>query len=659
MNVSSTGNESGRSLSDVHGIWSLGVGLMRNLNFAAKARLISLVFLIPMGLLGYFLFSSQYEQIDFTNKERVGVVVLKEFIPVYTGVLKTLNAARATLGHFDARTQYLAARADTDRALTSFDKYLVQSGDPLELKTEFAKLQAAWALTAQSASGADERGRTVFGTVSADIMALFNLMGDRSNLVLDPDLDSFYLVDVMVLALPQLAEDLGQLWGWGTYAVAHPGLSIDEEKRYLVWSVGVETGLKQVRTYLQRSLAANAALKPQLDLAALDEVAAFHLFAKDHEELIRQSDLTPQKYYERGEAALARLQSFYEKGLPALDDLLKHRAGYMEQRLLWVAGVVMAALMLATYLFYGFFLVTLGGLRLISLHLREMAQGDLRRRPGKPWGKDEPSAVIHDLGKTYDSLHSLICDVRQSAHDLQGASADIASASSDLSDRTEAAAATLEQQAATMEQIGATVGATAERAQMAATFAIGNADVATKGGKVFEAVVGTMHDIQTSSARINDIIAVIDGIAFQTNILALNAAVEAARAGEQGRGFAVVASEVRNLAKRSADAAREIKGLISASVEQVRSGTRVVEKAGHAMSEVVTNALQINAFLGEISVASRDQAQGVKQAGLAIQDLDGATQQNAALVEQTKLAADALRHQADGLEQQLGNFKVA
>ena len=194
---------------------------------------------------------------------------------------------------------------------------------------------------------------------------------------------------------------------------------------------------------------------------------------------------------------------------------------------------------------------------------------------------------------------------------------------------------------------------------MAATFAIGNADVATKGGKVFEAVVGTMHDIQTSSARINDIIAVIDGIAFQTNILALNAAVEAARAGEQGRGFAVVASEVRNLAKRSADAAREIKGLISASVEQVRSGTRVVEKAGHAMSEVVTNALQINAFLGEISVASRDQAQGVKQAGLAIQDLDGATQQNAALVEQTKLAADALRHQADGLEQQLGNFKVA
>jgi methyl-accepting chemotaxis protein len=267
--------------------------------------------------------------------------------------------------------------------------------------------------------------------------------------------------------------------------------------------------------------------------------------------------------------------------------------------------------------------------------------------------------VILDLRLAYDSLHLLIQNVRHSAQELNTASDEIASASSDLSERTEAAAATLEEQAATMEQIGGMVGATAERALMAATFATDNADVAERGGKVFDEVVTTMREIQTSSSRINDIIGVIDGIAFQTNILALNAAVEAARAGEQGRGFAVVASEVRSLAKRSADAAREIKKLISSSVDKVKGGTQVVEEAGHAMSEVVTNARQINAFLGEISVAARDQAAGVKQAGLAIQELDRATQQNAALVEQTTAAAGTLRQQAEALQEEIGNFQVS
>jgi methyl-accepting chemotaxis protein len=175
---------------------------------------------------------------------------------------------------------------------------------------------------------------------------------------------------------------------------------------------------------------------------------------------------------------------------------------------------------------------------------------------------------------------------------------------------------------------------------------------------VFAEVTSTMREIQTSSSKISDIISVIDGIAFQTNILALNAAVEAARAGEQGRGFAVVASEVRSLAGRSAEAAREIKQLISTSVDKVRSGTKVVEEAAQAMGEVVTNARQINAFLGEISVASREQAQGVTQVGQAIQELDRNTQQNAALVEQTSAAAGALREQAESLQNEIANFKV-
>jgi methyl-accepting chemotaxis protein len=321
--------------------------------------------------------------------------------------------------------------------------------------------------------------------------------------------------------------------------------------------------------------------------------------------------------------------------------------------------VVVLSLILASYLFYCFFLVTRGGLRLISQHLQEVAQGDLRRPPSAPWGRDEPAKVIVDLRQAYNAMHLLIQNVQHSAHELNIASDQIARASADLATRTEAAAATLEEQAATMDQIGGMVGATSERAQMAATFATDNADVAERGGKVFDEVVNTMREIQTSSARINDIIGVIDGIAFQTNILALNAAVEAARAGEQGRGFAVVASEVRSLAKRSAEAAHEIKKLISSSVEKVKGGTLVVEQAGYAMNEVVTNARQINAFLGEISIAAHDQALGVKQAGMAIQELDRDTQRNAALVEQTTAAAGTLNRQADALQEEIGKFRVA
>jgi methyl-accepting chemotaxis protein len=353
-----------------------------------------------------------------------------------------------------------------------------------------------------------------------------------------------------------------------------------------------------------------------------------------------------------------RLQSFYDKGLPALDEMLTDRIDAMTHRMAWISGLVVALLLLAAYFFYSFFLVTRGGLHLISQHLQEMAEGDLRRPPGQPWGRDEPAVVILDLRRAYDSLHLLIQNVRHSAHELHTASDEIASASQDLSARTEATATSLEEQASAMEEIGTTVSATAERAHMAATFASDNAHVAEMGGQVFAQVVTTMRDIHSSSSKISDIIGVIDGIAFQTNILALNAAVEAARAGEQGRGFAVVASEVRTLAGRSAAAAREIKSLISTSVGQVSAGTQSVENAGQTMSEVIVNARQINVFLSEISTAAREQARGVEQVCHAIQTLDKNTQQNATLVEHTSAAAEGLRQQADALHNELANFKV-
>ena len=323
-----------------------------------------------------------------------------------------------------------------------------------------------------------------------------------------------------------------------------------------------------------------------------------------------------------------------------------------------VSGVLLASMAIALYIFIAFYKVNSGGLRVISRHLTEIAEGDLRHKPSEPWGRDEPAALIHDLHKLYDAMYELIRRVRHSARELNTTAQEIASASTDLSARTEAAAASLEEQAAAMEQLGSTVSATADRTHAASIFSGENASVAEQGGAVIGQVVSTMRLIHASSSRISDIIGVIDGIAFQTNILALNAAVEAARAGEAGRGFAVVATEVRSLAQRSAEAAREIKGLITESVDQVESGTTVVEDAGQTMVSVVANARQVNGFLNEIASAAREQATGVSQVVQAIQGLDHDTQQNSALVEQTNAAAEALRHQADLLMEEIANFRV-
>jgi methyl-accepting chemotaxis protein len=251
-----------------------------------------------------------------------------------------------------------------------------------------------------------------------------------------------------------------------------------------------------------------------------------------------------------------------------------------------------------------------------------------------------------------------VSSVRQGADGVSTASAEIAQGNNDLSARTENQASALEQTAASMEELNSTVKQNADNARQANQLAMQASTVAIQGGEVVGQVVQTMKGINESSQKIADIIGVIDGIAFQTNILALNAAVEAARAGEQGRGFAVVASEVRSLAGRSADAAKEIKQLINASVERVAQGTLLVDQAGTTMTEVVSSIRRVTDIVGEISAASSEQSQGVSQVGEAVNQIDQVTQQNAALVEQMAAAAGSLQTQAAALVQVVSLFKL-
>ena len=288
---------------------------------------------------------------------------------------------------------------------------------------------------------------------------------------------------------------------------------------------------------------------------------------------------------------------------------------------------------------------------------RRIAEGDLGDVPLAA-GRDEVHQFLQSMAQMRSQLREVVAQVRDSAENIHTASVEVASGNLDLSQRTEHTASNLQQTAASLEQLTGTVTHSAASARQAHDMAHAANSIADRGGAAVEQVVQTMGQIQSASHRIADITGVIDGIAFQTNILALNAAVEAARAGEQGRGFAVVAAEVRTLAQRSAEAAKEIKALIGASVDQVESGSRQVREAGHTMGELVNSVKQVSHILGEISHASQEQSQGIGQVNSAVTELDHMTQQNAALVEQSAAAAESLKSQAGRLTTVVAHFKI-
>ncbi|MDL5032133.1 methyl-accepting chemotaxis protein [Pelomonas sp. APW6] len=334
--------------------------------------------------------------------------------------------------------------------------------------------------------------------------------------------------------------------------------------------------------------------------------------------------------------------------------LIKHNASSAR----WVfgavaLGVVMAMLAMALYI--------ARTLRLRVRQLSEIAErirdGDFTRavRDERP---DELSTVMQSLQAMQDALGGIVHTVRTNAEAVATGSAEIASGNADLSQRTEQQASALEQTAATMDELGSTVRNNADSAQQANQLALSASEVAQRGGGVVAEVVQTMRGINESSRRIADIIGVIDGIAFQTNILALNAAVEAARAGEQGRGFAVVAGEVRSLAQRSAEAAREIKSLIATSVERVEHGSQLVDRAGSTMDEVVSAIRGVTDIVGRISAASREQSTGIGQVSEAVTQMDRVTQQNAALVEESAAAAESLKTQSAQLLDVVAFFRL-
>lgn len=634
-----------------------GVVVMRTIGFRAKAAIIAALFLLPLAMLATIYFSRAADDLAFSRKEIVGVHYNRTIYPLIDLAQQLRRDTLVLQADGVAPASMAAVKSDLATGYARLAAAEQAEGKTLQTSQAYGAALAAYANVMNVTGSA-----AVFQAHTAHVQALAHLMEvvtDNSNLTLDPELSTYYLMDASFARIPDIAERTAQLRGLGI-GVLSAGNATPVQRRDLTTHITVAkfqansmaTGLAKIK--------GDDTLVTRLALAT-PSAATTALFEYAERNLTDGVSLEPDTagaFRNLANGVLEKQYALAGRLMTELDALLQARVAAITLERDVLLGVLVVAILGAAYFFYAFYRVTSGGLTLISRHLKEMARGDLRRIPARPLGKDEPAMVILDLRTAYDALHTLVRAVSRSADELHGTSSEIAQASLDLSARSEAAAASLEQQAAAMEQIGATVGGNAERAGTAERFAADSASLAADGGKVISSVVTTMQEIHASSAQISDITSVIDGIAFQTNILALNAAIEAARAGETGRGFAVVASEVRTLAHRSAAAAAEIKTLIAASVSQIAGGTHVVTQAGATMTVVVGNAHKMSGYLKDIATASTEQAHGVKQVSAAIHELDDHTQRNAALVEETSAACTALKQQADSLQHSIAKFLV-
>ncbi|RZI86241.1 MAG: hypothetical protein EOP38_02270 [Rubrivivax sp.] len=637
-----------------HGVWAPGIRLFRRIDFNAKAVAISLIFTIPLGWLSWQYFGDKAASIEFSSKERLGVTYAGQLLPL----LSALQQQRTlTVSEAPSQAALASVQQEVAQRLKALDQAQQTLGTDLGTAKPYQAFMDANRKLASAAAGFDTAWATHTGQLD-QLVTLLSASTDGSNLTLDPDIDTYYLMDASMFRLPLLMEYVAQLGDVGAKLLRTSPPTPAQVRRVTELTVLATGQLQAVRDGLDKVYAYNGdARKPLNADEAMDKVAAF-LKGVDARLLRPEGALgEPQSHQAEAQQALAQLKELTGRATTHMDELIAVRVGAMNQARTLTCVVMALSVLTAAYLFLCFKKVLDGGLREIALHLDAMRDGDLTSRP-KAWGHDEVTRLIASLCDMQGSLRLIVSQVRQSSDALLHGAGEISSGSADLSARTESNAASLQQTAASMSTMTQTVHSSADNSRAAATIAHGNAESASQGLGIIQQAINSMSAVKASSGKIGDIIGVIDGIAFQTNILALNAAVEAARAGEQGKGFAVVASEVRALALRSATAAREIKTLITDSMDKVDDSTVVIQTAGKTMDELVSNADRMRGLLQEISGSAAEQSTGITEIGLAVQALDQSTQQNAALVEETAASALSMKDLAEQLADRVSRFRV-
>ena len=614
--------------------------------------LISLAFLVPLLVLGWTYLATTQASLEFTQREQIGVKLLQRIEP---WVIEAQKQRRMRLSGLSSQLDEGALKQAQDQFLAAYRP----QAHLLKLEPGLQAVQAAQQAAVMAGAQA-QLDDTAAESIQRYVDALQSLRGqmlDQTDLTLDPDQDTFYLMMIASEPTATVIESISRSRAMaGLYEARNQAKEGEIRELYAVRHLGM-FHLEEIEGDYQKAVDANPDIAKRFKVEEAMQAARGFYQASAQAWFGDTFSAQVKALGEPGQRAVDQLRQVSQQSAAMLAELLQARVDQL-QRKRWQIGVVVAACIgLAFYLFLAFFRVMKDGLGQVSHHLEAMAHGDLSTRP-TPHGRDETADLVRLLLQMQAALTEMVRQVRSASGGIVTASAEIADASADLSARTEQSAASLEQSASAMEEIGATIRHSASKTEQVTRLAAETASLAQQGEQVFGRVVQSMDGIRQSSSRISDIIGVIDGIAFQTNILALNASVEAARAGEQGRGFAVVASEVRLLAGRSAEAAREIKTLIAKSVEQVEQGAQTVQTAEQALLDILGGTRQTNDLLADMAQASGEQTKGVAQVGVAIHELDQATQGNAAMVEETAASAAALKEQAERLREQVDRFKL-
>ena len=638
--------------------------LLHRLSLVQKFMILGLLSLLLVCAPTFLYFKRMVEDVQSAQMEARGsgpLVALNKVIQL-SQVHRGMSAGMLS-GNEALAARRPAVRDALGKAMQVMDEQLRSAGVSEagqkhwgELKQKWTSLEQAVASKALKAADSTKQHTQLISSellLSEELLFEFGLM-------LDPEPDTYSLMHASLMDMPWLAENLGIMRAQGSGFLTVGTLTPEGRATLQSLQKRVQELQGSMFRNLEKATRANAGMKAALDQRAqAGRVAIDETLSLADKGLINAAELKmpATEYFDHFTRTIDGLFEFNALAMGQLTQALHARESDLQRSMYLMLGALLCGAAVALVLALAFIRSITGPVQEAVVVARAVADGDLKIHVNV-LGSNELGQLMQALASMRDNLSRVVSEVIQGSQSVATASAEIAQGNNDLSSRTEQQASALEQTSASMEQLGATVRNNADNARQANQMAQSASEVAVRGGDVVGQVVNTMRDINDSSKKISDIIGVIDGIAFQTNILALNAAVEAARAGEQGRGFAVVASEVRSLAQRSAGAAKEIKSLISASVDRVEHGTELVDQAGSTMQEVVSAIRRVTDIVGEISSSSAEQSTGVAQVVEAVTQMDHTTQQNAALVEQSAAAADSLRSQAEHLLSTVAVFRT-
>ncbi len=640
------------------------MNILNNLKVWQKLALVVVALSVPILLLAYLLIKEMNVAIDFARLEIQGVQYLQPARALVQHFAEHRGMSNAYLnGDGSFREKIAAKQVQLAEDIKAMDAVDAEYGAVLNSAGSWRAIKEDWQNLV--AGVLNLPAKESFARHTALIKELLDLMiqvGVTSNLILDPVPDSYFLMDVVVSRLPVLVEDIGQLRGMSAGIVARHQI-MDNERIKLSKLIARSQVMRDgIQESLDLAFKYNGTLKSLLGPSQ----EAFATAARGFLELVDQriitsaqldAALTASEVFDAGTRAIEAGFKLYDTTAPLLLELLRQRiADSIRDKYVTLGGVLVCVL-LALSLSYGFGRAIVRALRRADVVAEAIAAGALDNDIPVA-GTDEIGQLLKSLATTQEELISVLRKIKQAADVVSLGTSELSQGTDDLAQRTEEQASALEETAASMEELISTVKQSAENAGQANQLASQTRTQAEAGGQVVEQAVAAMSAIHQSSRKIADIIGVIDEIAFQTNLLALNAAVEAARAGEQGKGFAVVAAEVRKLAQRSADAAKEIKSLITDSVGKVEDGGKLVEQSGQTLREIVGAVKKVSSIVAEMATASQEQTKGIEQVNVAVLQMDQVTHQNAALVEQAAAACQSLRDQAAELRTLLEFFKL-